>query len=118
MSLRGKLGGWLDERESERELSGVIESQLDDFEAAHADLIAECDEAERAYEQSRPDRIEERHATYMALVQRGRNLLDRARGAYAVTLPENRRERYLELFHQAVLKRLSRFAREIDLPPR
>jgi uncharacterized protein (DUF2336 family) len=116
MNLRTRIRDWLASQEVGHELTRVIENQLDVFEAEHHGLIADCEAAERASEPGAPGRDKARYADYAELIGRGRDLLDRTRGRYAVTLHGAQRERYLELFHEAVLKRLSRFAQEIELP--
>ena len=103
-------------QEQDYELTRVVENQLDVFESDHHKLIADCEAAERAFEAGAPGRDEARYVDYAELIKHGRDLLDRTRGRYAVTLEGEQRERYLGIFHEAVLKRLSRFAQEIELP--
>ena len=92
----------------------VIRRQLDLFESEHADLIAECEEAERAYDAAGRDEAEERYADYLDLVETGTELLAGLRDNFASTMDEETAEDYEEEFNRAVRVRLPRFALEIE----
>ena len=93
----------------------VISRQLDLFERDEADLIAQCVEAERAYDRADRDEAEERYGDYVDLVEAGTEALAELRWTYAATLDEDAAEEYQAAFNRAVKKRLPRFGNEIDL---
>jgi hypothetical protein len=93
----------------------VIERQLELFRREHADLIEECDEAERRYDEADRDEAEERYGEYVDLVEDGTEALADIRDGYKWTLDEPTRAEYEEAFNRAVKKRLPRFGLEIDL---
>ena len=93
----------------------VISRQLDLFVREHADLLHECEEAERAYNTAPRDEAEERYGDYVDLVETGTEALADLRWAFAATLDEDAAEEYEEAFNRAVRKRLPRFGNEIDL---
>ena len=92
----------------------VIARQLDLFERDHADLIRECDDAERAYDRAPREEAEERYGAYVDLVEDGTEALADLRDHFARTLAEHDAEEYEAEFNRAVAKRLPRFALEIE----
>jgi hypothetical protein len=60
--------------------------------------------------------LEERRSAYLELVELGRIRLDRLLESRLADLDPGEEERYREAFHHEVLRRLSRFAPEIDPP--
>jgi class 3 adenylate cyclase len=92
----------------------VIRRQLDLFEREEAALIADCEEAERAYDAAGRDEAEERYADYLDLVETGTELLAGLRDNFASAMNEEAAEEYEEAFNRAVVKRLPRFAVEIE----
>ena len=92
----------------------MIRRQLDLFEREESELIAACDAAERAYDRAGRDEAEERYADYLDLVETGTELLAGLRDTFASTLDEDTAEDYEDEFNGAVLKRLRRFAVEIE----
>ena len=92
----------------------LIRRQLDLFQREQAALIAECEEAERAYDAAGRDEAEERYADYLDLVETGTELLAGLRDNFASTMDEEAAEEYEEAFNRAVVKRLPRFAVEIE----
>ena len=92
----------------------VIRRQLDLFEAECADLIADCDAAERAYDAAGREEAEERYAEYLDLVETGTERLAELRDNLASTMTEIAAEDYEQEFNTAVQRRLPRFALEID----
>jgi len=92
----------------------LIRRQLDLFEREQTALIAECEEAERAYDAAGRDEAEERYADYLDLVETGTELLAGLRDNFASTMDEEAAEEYEEAFNRAVVKRLPRFAVEIE----
>jgi hypothetical protein len=92
----------------------VISRQLDLFEREHRGLIEDCVAAERAYDRADRDEAEERYGDYQDLVETGTELLADLRDHFAATLDEGAAEEYEIAFNRAVLKRLPRFALEIE----
>ena len=92
----------------------VISRQLDLFEDEHRGLIDDCDAAERAYNRADRDEAEERYGDYVDLVETGTELLADLRDHFAATLDEEAADEYEAAFNRAVLKRLPRFALEIE----
>lgn len=92
----------------------VIRRQLDLFESEHADLIAECEEAERAYDAADRDEAEERYGDYVDLVETGTEELAALRDHFASTMTAEAAIVYQAEFNRAVLARLPRFALEIE----
>jgi hypothetical protein len=92
----------------------VIARQLDLFERDEAELIEDCDAAERAYDEAGRDEAEERYADYLDLVETGTELLASLRDNFASTMDEELAELYEEEFNRAVARRLPRFALELE----
>jgi hypothetical protein len=92
----------------------LIRRQLDLFEAECADLIAQCDSAERAYDNAGRDEAEERYGDYLDLVETGTERLAELRDGFARTMAEDAAEAYEAEFNQAVHARLPRFALGIE----
>ena len=92
----------------------MIRRQLDLFEREHAALIAECEAAEDAYDDAERDEAEERYGDYTDLVASASDILAGLRDGYAATLDEDAAEAYEREFNRAVLKRLPRFALELE----
>jgi len=97
-----------------RRFTDVISRQLDLFEREHADVIRECDELGRAYNEAQRDEAEERYGDYVDAVETGTELLADLRDHFALTLGADAWEAYEEEFNRAVLKRFPRFALEIE----
>jgi hypothetical protein len=97
-----------------RRFADVIARQLDLFERDYAELIHECADAERAYDRAPRDEAEERYGDYVDLVETGTEALADLRDHYATTLGDAAAEEYEAAFNQAVVKRLPRFALEIE----
>jgi hypothetical protein len=92
----------------------VIDRQLDLFEREHRGLIDDVEAAERAYNRADRDEAEERYGDYVDLVETGTELLADLRDNFASTLEDDPSEEYIDAFNRAVLKRLRRFALEIE----
>lgn len=97
-----------------RRFADLIERQLELFEREHTGLIEDCEAAERAYDEAEREEAEERYGDYVDLVETGTELLAELRDAYASTLDNNAAAEYEAAFNRAVLKRLPRFALEIE----
>ena len=92
----------------------VVARQLDIFVEDNAELVRECEEAELAYDRAPREEAEERYGEYVDLVETGTELLADLRDNFASTLDEDAAEEYEAGFNRAVLKRLPRFALEIE----
>ena len=92
----------------------LISRQLDLFEEECADLIAECEAAERAYDAADRDEAEEKYGDYLDLVETGTDRLAELRDGFARTMVEDAAEAYEAEFNQAVQRRLPRFALGIE----
>ena len=92
----------------------VIRRQLELFESECADLIADCDAAERAYDAAGRDEAEERYSEYLDLVETGTERLAELRDNLASTMNEIAAEDYEQEFNAAVQRRLPRFALQIE----
>ena len=97
-----------------RRFRDVVARQLDLFERDYAGLIRDCEQAERAYQQADRDAAEERYGDYIDLVETATEALAHLRDNYAATLAEEAAEEYEATFNRAVLRRLPRFALEIE----
>ena len=92
----------------------VIRRQLDLFEEECAELIADCDAAERAYDAADRDEAEEKYGDYLDLVESGTDRLAELRDGLASTMHEDAAEAYEAEFNRAVRARLPRFALGIE----
>ena len=97
-----------------RRFSDIVSRQLDLFEDEYGDLITEADEAEAAYEDAGREDSEELFGDYMDVVESGAEVLADLRDHYASTLEGETADEYREAFNRGVLKRLPRFALEIE----
>ena len=94
--------------------SDVIRRQLDLFEREQAELIADCEAAEEAYDRAGREEAEERYADYLDQVETGTELLAGLRDNFASTMDDETAEEYGEEFNRAVHVRLPRFALQIE----
>ena len=92
----------------------VVATQLDLFAREHADLIADCEAAERAYDRAPREEAEERYGDYVDLVETGTDELAALRDNYASTLAVEIAVDYEQAFNRAVRRRLPRFGLEIE----
>ena len=97
-----------------RRFADVVSRQLDLFAREDAGLIADCEQAERAYDRAEKDEAEERYGDYMDLVETATELLAELRDNFATTLDADAAEEYEAAFNHAVLKRFPRFALQIE----
>jgi hypothetical protein len=113
MSVRTRLRG----RVGKYRIQKLADRDLDAFEAEHRSLVRACEEAERAFEFAAPDETAARRADYLELVELGRDRLAQARDERLAELGDSPdADRYRTEFAASVLRRLSRFAPEIDPP--
>jgi hypothetical protein len=92
----------------------VISRQLELFEREHSELVRDSEAAEKEYDRAERDEAEERYGDYQDLVETGTELLADLRDHFAATLDETAAEQYEAEFNRTVLKRLPRFALEIE----
>jgi hypothetical protein len=92
----------------------VVATQLDLFAREHADLIADCEAAERAYDRAPREEAEERYGDYVDVVETVTEALADMRDRYARTLDESGAEEYEAAFNRAVQKRWPPFGLEIE----
>lgn len=92
----------------------LVKRQLDLFEQDQRGLIRDCSDAERAYNRAPREEAEERFGDYMDLVETGTELLADLRDNYAASLEGETAAEYQVVFNETVLKRLPRFALEIE----
>jgi len=97
-----------------RRFADIVDRQIDLFEEEYADLIAQADEAEAAYDRADRDDSEELFGDYMDVVESGAEVLADLRDHYASTLEGEVADEYRDSFNRGVLKRLPRFALEIE----
>jgi hypothetical protein len=97
-----------------RRFDDLISRQLDLFQDEHAGLISDCIAAERAYDRADRSEAEERYGDYVDLVETATELLADLRDGYASTLEGQAAREYEHAFNRTVLKRLPRFALEIE----
>ena len=98
-----------------RRFSDVIARQLDVFAEDEAGLIADCRNAERAYDRADRDEAEARYGDYVDLVETATEALADMRDRFKRTLTdEDVAEEYDAAFNRAVKKRWPPFGLEIE----
>jgi hypothetical protein len=97
-----------------RRFVDLVERQLDLFASDEAELLAEVEEALRAYDAAGRDEAEERYGEFVDLADAGRDVLIELREAYAESLDSETAEEYREAFDQRVRKRFPRLAPELE----
>jgi hypothetical protein len=94
--------------------SDLIDRQLDLFEEQDADFLERVDAAEREYDRADREDAEEVFGRFQELVEFGTETLAEMRDTYAATLDPDSAEDYVAEFNERVLRRLPRFALEIE----
>jgi hypothetical protein len=97
-----------------RRFRDVVARQLDLFAEERAGLLAEAEDAERAYDEAERDDAEEAYGDYLLVVEAGTEALADLRDTYARTLDEETAPEYERTFNRAAAKRFPRFAAELD----
>jgi hypothetical protein len=92
----------------------VIARQLDLFVADEADLLEECREKSRAYEQADREDREEAYGDWSDVVETATEALADMRDRFARTLAEDAAETYEDSFNRAVRKRWPELGLEIE----
>jgi hypothetical protein len=87
----------------------LVGRQLDLFEQDEAELFAELEEAERAYDAADRDDAEEAYGDVQLVVDAGAERLADVRDSYAGTLDDDAAGEYAQAFARAAAKRFPRF---------
>jgi hypothetical protein len=86
----------------------LVQRQLDLFAEDEAELLAELDAAERAYDAAERDDAEEAYGDVQLVVDLAAERLAEVRDAYAATLDEDAEAAYAAAFERAATKRYPR----------
>jgi hypothetical protein len=86
----------------------LVRRQLDLFAEDEAELLAEADEAERAYDAAERDAAEEAYGDFQLVLDAAADQLIERRETYAATLDEEAALEYAAAFERAVAKRFPR----------
>ena len=98
-----------------RRFGDLVARQLELFADENAGLIADCEAAERAYDDAERDEAEERYGDYLDLVSTGTEILAGMRDHYARdSLDDAAAADYERAFNKAAAKRFPRFALELE----
>ena len=89
----------------------LVSRQLDLFADEEAELFAEADEAERAYDAAAREDAESAYADFQLVLDAGAERLAEIQAAYGATLEEDAAREYEAAFARAAAKRFPRFAR-------
>ena len=92
----------------------VIGRQLDLFVEDEADLLEDCREKHRLYEQADREDREEAYGDFVDTVETATEALADMRDRFARTLDEDRAESYEDSFNRAVRKRWPELGLEIE----
>jgi hypothetical protein len=92
----------------------VIARQLDLFVEDEADLLQECRDKYRLYEQADREDREEAYGDWSDLVESATEVLADMRDRFARTLDEDAAETYEDSFNRAVRKRWPELGLEIE----
>jgi len=92
----------------------VIARQLDLFVDDEAELLAECREKFRAYQNADREDREEAYGDWVDVVEAATEALADMRDRFARTLDEDAAETYEDSFNRAVRKRWSELGLEIE----
>jgi hypothetical protein len=87
----------------------LVERQLDLFAVDEADLIAEAEEAERAWNATSAEGAEEAYGDYQLVVDAIADRLLDIRETYSATLDEEAAAEYSAAFTKAATKRFRRY---------
>ncbi len=88
----------------------LVRRQLDLFAEEDAELFAEADEAERAYDAAEREDAEEAYAAFQLVLDAGAERLAEIQAAYAASLEDDAAREYEAAFVRAAAKRFPRFA--------
>jgi len=91
----------------------LIQRQLELFALDEAELLAEAEEAERAYDAADREDAEEAYGDFQLVLEAGAERLAELRDAYAATLDDAAAAEYTAAFRRAALRRFPRFAGDL-----
>ena len=92
-----------------RRFADLVQRQLDLFAAEQAELLAELDDAERAYDAAEREGAEEAFGDVQLILDAGADALMDLRDAYSATLEPEPAAEYAKTFAHAASKRFRRF---------
>ena len=87
----------------------LVRRQLDLFAEDEAELLAELEAAERAYDEAEREDAEEAYGDVQLVLDAGSDRLVDVRDAYAATLDEDAAAEYADAFGRAAARRFPRF---------
>ncbi len=87
----------------------LVRRQLDLFAEEEADLLAEADDAEGAYDAAAREDAEEAYADFQLVLETGTDRLREILVAYASTLDDDAADEYEQAFVRAAAKRFRKF---------
>ena len=93
--------------------SALVRRQLDLFAEAEAELLAEADEAERAYDAAEAEDAEEAYGDLQLVLDAGAARLAELRDSYAATLDGDAADAYSEAFRRRAHRRFPRLTGEL-----
>ena len=91
----------------------LVRRQLDLFAEDEPELLAEADEAERAYDAAERDDAEEAYGDYQLVLEAIADGLEELRDTYAATLDDAAAAEYAQAFARAVRKRFPKLRAEL-----
>ena len=91
-----------------RRFGDAVARQLDLFARESADLLADAEEAERAYDKAEREDAEEAYGDYQDRVEWAADELAKLRDTYAATLDDDAAEAYVSAFDRAAARRFPR----------
>lgn len=97
-----------------RAFGALVDTQLELFAADHAQLLADCETALRAYDDAAGEDAEERYGEYVDLVDEARDELELVRDGYAASLDETTSDAYRAAFNDATRRRFPRHMLELE----
>jgi len=86
----------------------LVRRQLDLFADEEAELLAEAEAAERAYDEADREQAEEAYGDFQLVLDAAADSLTELRGTYAATLDGGAVQEYEAAFDRAVAKRFPR----------
>ncbi|HET9509164.1 MAG TPA: hypothetical protein VFO81_14545 [Gaiellaceae bacterium] len=91
-----------------RHFAELVRRQLDLFAEDEAELLAEADEAERAYDAAEREEAEELYGDFQLVLDAAGEALADLRDTYAATLDDDAGDAYRSAFDRAAAKRFPR----------
>ena len=91
----------------------LVRRQLDLFAADERELLAEADDAERAYDAADREDAEEAYGDYQLVLEAVADRLEELRDTYAATLDDDAAGEYAQAFARAARKRFPKLRSEL-----